>query len=96
MIKQYVEIVDGYNCHNHANTHGISKGSATYSTSGTTVPPSLTLGALHMDWSMGNVFDLYFNFGKYDNNYLGGILAGLDPNSTNFDDLPLYFKKGYK
>ena len=42
---------------------------------------------------MGKVFDVYFNFGECGDNYLGGILAGLDPNSINFGDLPPYFKK---
>ena len=42
---------------------------------------------------MGRVFEKYFNFGKYSNNYLGRILASLDPNSTSFGDLPPYFKK---
>ena len=42
---------------------------------------------------MGKVVDEYFNFGECSNNYLGRILAGLDPNSTNFGDLPPCFRK---
>ena len=93
LIENYAEVVDGYVCSTHTNTHGIRKGSATYSTSGTTVPPSLISVALRGEWSMGKVFDVYFNFGECGDNYLGRILAGLDPNSTNFGDLPPYFKK---
>lgn len=93
LIENYAEVVDGYVRSTHTNTHGIRKGSATYSTSGTTVPPSLISVALRGEWSMGKVFDVYFNFGECGDNYLGRILAGLDPNSTNFGDLPPYFKK---
>ena len=42
---------------------------------------------------MGKVFDVYFNFGKCGDNYFGRILAGLDPNETNFGDLPPYFEQ---
>ena len=83
VIENYAEVADGYECSNHANSHGIRKGSATYSTSGTTVLPSLISVSLRAEWSMANIFDKYFNFGKCGNNYLGRILAGLDPNSTN-------------
>ena len=93
LIENHAEVVDGYVRSSHANTQGIRKGSATYSTKGKIVPPSLVLVALSGEWSMGKVFDVYFNFEECGNNYLGRILAGLDPNSTNFGDLPPYFKK---
>ena len=48
--------------------------------------------ALRGEWSMGKVFDVYFNFRECGNNYLCRILADLDPNSTNSGDLPPYFK----
>ena len=47
LIENYAEVVDGYICISHANTHGIRKGSATYSTSCTTIPPKLILVTLH-------------------------------------------------
>ena len=93
LIENYAEMVDGYICSSLVNTNGTRKVSATYSTSGTTAPPSLITVALHGEWSMGKVFDVYFNVGECGNNYLGRILAGLDPNSTYFGDLPPYFKK---
>ena len=42
---------------------------------------------------MGKVFDMYSNLGESGNNYFSRILSGLDSNSTNFGDLPPYFKK---
>ena len=39
-------------CSSRANTQGFRKGSATYSTSGKTVPPSLILVSLREEWSM--------------------------------------------
>ena len=41
LIENYSEIMNGYVHSSRTDTHGIRKGSATYSTSGTTVPPSL-------------------------------------------------------
>ena len=81
VIENYAEVVDCYICGSHANTQEIRKGSATYSTSGTSVPPSLISVALHGEWSMGKVFDVYFNFRECGNEYLGRILAGLDNNN---------------
>ena len=39
LIENYAELVDGYIHSSHVNRHGIRKGSATYSTSGTRVLP---------------------------------------------------------
>ena len=41
LFESYVEMVDGYVHSSCANSHGTRKGSVTYSTSGTTIPPSL-------------------------------------------------------
>ena len=57
------------------------------------VPPSLMSVALRGGWSMGKVFDVYFNFVQCGDNYLGRILAGLDPNETNFGNLPPYWNR---
>ena len=76
------------------NTHGIRKGTATFSASGTTVPPSLISVVLRGKSSMGKVFDDYFNFGECEDNYLGPILVGLDQNDKiYFGDLPPHFEK---
>ena len=84
VIENYSEIVDGYVCSSHNNIYGIRKGSASYSTSGTTVPPSLIPVSLCGEWSVGMVFDVYFDFGKCGDNYLDRILFSLDTNATNF------------
>ena len=59
LIEHYSEIVDCYVCSSYTNTHGTREGSVTYSASGTTVPPSLISVALHREWSMGKVFDVF-------------------------------------
>ena len=74
------------------NGHGIRKGAGTYSVSCSTVPPPLVSIAHRGDWSMGKVFDIYFNFGIAGDCYLGRVLAGLDPNSDTFSILPPHFK----
>ena len=93
LFENYSEIVDGYVCGSRTNTHDIRKGSATYSTSDTIVPSSLISVVLRGEWSMGKVFYVYFNSGECGDNYLSRIWAGLDPNATNFDDLPPYFEQ---
>ena len=42
---------------------------------------------------MGKVFGVYFNFGGCEDNDLGRILAGLDPNDISFGDSPPCFEK---
>ena len=46
LIENYAQVVDGYVRSSSANAHRIRKGSATYSTSGTIVLPSLISVAL--------------------------------------------------
>ena len=74
------------------NAHGVRKGAGTYSVSCSTVPPPLVSIAHRGDWSMGKVFDIYFNFGTTGDSYLGRVLTGLDPNSDEFAILPPHFK----
>ena len=93
LVDNYADVVYGYVRSSRTNTHGIRKEAPTFSTSGTTVPPSIILVALHGEWSMGKVFDVYFNFGECEDNYLGRTLAGLDPNDVSFGDVPPYFEK---
>jgi hypothetical protein len=72
----------------HANTHGIRKGSATQASSGTTCPPPVSSIASRGEWSMGKILDLYWHFAEPGDTYLGRILAGLDPNEERFGSLP--------
>ena len=91
VIKKYSEVVANYIRCERANSHGIRKGGSRHATSGTTCPPSLVSVALRGEWSMGKVFDIYFKFGTSGDEYLGRILAGLNPNNASFACLPPHF-----
>lgn len=72
----------------HANTHGIRKGSATAASSGTTCPPPVSSIAARGEWSLGRVLDLYWHFAEPGDHFLGRVLAGLNPSSDEFATLP--------
>ena len=91
VIQKNKVIVETHLRLDHANAHGIRKGSGTHSTSCTTSPPSLVAVALRGDWSMGKIFDTYFTFGDFGDQYLGRILAGLNPSKPTFATLPPHF-----
>jgi hypothetical protein len=74
------------------NPYGLRKGSATHAVSGTTQAPSLPSIARRGEWSIGTVLDVYWHFGSVGDNYLGRILALLDPNSQDFDSLPPHWR----
>ena len=75
-----------------ASTHGIRKGSATYVSSATTLPPPIASIANRGDWSLGKVLDVYWHFAEPGDAYLGRCLCGLDPNSADFAILPPHWK----
>ena len=75
----------------HANSHGLKKGSATHAASGTTLCPSVTAIVKRGDWSMGKILDIYWKFANTGDYFLGRVLALLDPNSSDFESLPLNF-----
>ena len=75
----------------HANAHGIRKGSALFATSGTTCPPSVASIANRGDWSMGAVLDVYWHFSEPGDHFLGRVLTGLDPNKSEFASPPPHF-----
>ena len=75
MIQKYTDIEESYIRCDRANTHGIRKGGSRHECAGTKFPPSLVCVALRGEWSMGNVFDVYFKFGERGDQYLGRILA---------------------
>ena len=70
------------------NPYGLRKGAATTAVSGTTAPPSIPSIAQRGEWSLGLVLDVYWHFSKVGDQYLGRILAGLDPNDVEFGTLP--------
>lgn len=74
------------------NAHGIRKGSGTHSSSATTAPPSFVSVATRGDWSMGKILDTYFKFALGGDQYLGRVLALLDPNEATFSALPPHWK----
>lgn len=78
-------------CHlrlSHFNAHGLRKGSGSHASSATTVPPSFVSVAARGEWSIGKILDMYFKFAMGGDQYLGRILALLDPNKESFSILP--------
>jgi hypothetical protein len=74
------------------SAHGLQKGSAsTHVSSATTVPPPIASLAIGGDWLLGKVLDIYWQFAKTGDTYLGRCLAGLDPNSSDVSVLPLHW-----
>jgi hypothetical protein len=61
------------------NAYGIRKGSVTLAASGTRCPPHIPFIAWHGEWSTGSILDVYWPFSEPGDQYLGRILAGLDP-----------------
>lgn len=78
----------------HIKDHGFRKGAATECTSGTTCAPSPSAVAQRGEWSLGQVFDIYWLFAEAGDQYCGRILAGFDSLSTDFDALPPHFVCG--
>lgn len=94
LLDKFDECVNSYIRVHHANVHGIRKGSGTYASSCSTVPPPLVSIALRGEWSLGKVFDIYFKFGANGDLYLSWILVVLNPQKASFGDLPPHFTAG--
>ena len=92
LFEKYKEALQQYIRADHANTHGIRKGSATDATAGTTCPPPIASIAARGEWSLGRVLDLYWQFAATGDYYLGRVLAGMDPNVASFAVLPPHWK----
>ena len=58
IFKNNIEVVSNFIRRDHANAHGVRKGSASFASSGTTCPPSVVSIANRGDWSMGAVLDV--------------------------------------
>jgi hypothetical protein len=91
LFKAHKVVAEQYCRIERTGSHGTRKGAGTYSTSGTTFPPPLSSVAHPGDWSQGHVFDVYLQFADPGDQYLGRILAGLDPNTSDFALLPPHF-----
>ena len=70
----------------------VFQGAGSHASSGTTHPPSFVAVAARGEWSIGKVLDVYFKFGLGGDQYLGRILAFLDPNLPEFSVLPPHWK----
>ena len=92
IMKQKSDIVSSYIRVGHANAHGWRKGGATHATSGTTCPPPITSVARRGEWSMGKVLDVYWHCAEPGDNYLGRVMACLNPLLPSFKILPPHFK----
>ena len=91
LFRQHEEEVRLHIRWEHANVHGIRKGSGTDAASGTTCPPSIASIANRGDWSIGSILDIYLHFCEPGDQFLGRVLAGLDTNSPEFQILPPHF-----
>ena len=76
----------------HFNAHGIRKGSGTHASSATTAPPSFVAVAACGEWSIGKILDVYFKFAMAGDQYLGRLLALLNPEKPDFAILPPHWK----
>ena len=74
----------------HVNAHGIRKGSATEATANT-AEASLASIFHRGEWSLGIVLDIYWKYAQRGDQVLGRMLAGLSPESPDFDVLPPHF-----
>lgn len=92
LIERYKETACMYLRVSHANVHGLRKGSGIHASSGTTCPPSFVSVAARGEWLMGKVLDIYFKFALGGDQYLGRILALLDPLKESFAALPPHWK----
>ena len=91
LFKSNSENLKAYIRSDHANSHGLRKGSATSVASGTTLPPPTSSIAARGEWSLGRILDIYWHFAEPGDHYLGRCLAGLDANSEDFAILPPHF-----
>ena len=93
-VAAHYEEVKTWGVPSRIKPHSCRKGTATHLTSGTLNPPALSSVSHRAEWSQGKVQDIYYNFALPGDHYVGRILAGLDPNSTNFRVLPPHFTCG--
>ena len=94
LLKDKVDVVREFLRPDHCNPHGNRKGAATHITTATTCPAPIPSVAARGEWSIGQVLDLYWQFGDPGDCYAGRSLAGLDPDSPSFAALPPHFVQG--
>lgn len=88
IIQQHIDELKVHVNSKNFNPYGLRKGAATHAVSGTTAAPSIPAIARRGEWSIGSVLDVYWHFGSVGDQYLGRILAGMNPNHVSFATLP--------
>ena len=88
LATKHNEIVKEFVRMDHFHAHGNRKGAATESSCGVTNPLPLVSILQRGEWLIGQVLDIYMKWAAQGDTYLGRILAGLDPDSLEFDVLP--------
>ena len=73
-------------------THSLRKGSASYTTSGSTSCPSTVAVHLRAGWNMGGVTDRYLRYEGAGDMYVGRTVCGLPITHAEFAILPPHFK----
>ena len=91
---QHKEEIEEYIRANHFNPHGTRKGAAICASSGTTLPASLAAIANRGEWTVSMMFEIYLGFAEPGDQYLGRLLAGLNPNKATFAVIPPHFNEG--
>ena len=91
---QHKEEIEEYIRANHFNPHGTRKGAAICASSGTTLPASLAAIANRGEWTVSMMFEIYLGFAEPGDQYLGRLLAGLNPNKATFAVIPPHFIEG--
>jgi len=92
LVGKHFETAKHYVRLSHFNAHCIRKGSGSHASSASTMPPSFVAVAARGEWSIGKILDVYFKFAMGGDQYLGRILALLDPNEDEFAVLPPHWK----
>lgn len=77
----------------NSGAHSLRKGAVSFAAGATTAAPSIVSIILRAGWSLRGVENRYFRKEGAGDQYVGRILAGLDPNSGKFAILPPFFDK---
>ena len=92
LVKRHDDKARKHSRMSRMNDHGLRKGAGVYGSSATTLPPSFVSVAARGEWSIGKILDVYFKFGCGGDQYLGRILAFLNPTKPSFATLPPHWK----
>lgn len=77
-------MVRHYSCLSHLNINELLKRESAHATSAITLSPRST-AAYHGEWSMGKVFDIYYQLAAGGDKYLGQLLTHKDQITGNVD-----------